>query len=126
MSVLLFAYGTLQDRNVQLAVFGRELRGREDALPGYVRRMARGQSHLATVELSSNPNDAVSGTVFRITEQELAVADRYEQPAAYSRICIALKSGDRAWVYVRVWQKSRSIEATDAATRNLHVPGAEL
>jgi hypothetical protein len=34
-SVLLFSYGTLQDQAVQLATFGRELKGRADSLPGY-------------------------------------------------------------------------------------------
>jgi hypothetical protein len=33
--VLLFSYGTLQKKNVQIANFGRELTGRADALPGY-------------------------------------------------------------------------------------------
>ncbi len=34
---LLFSYGTLQNKRVQIANFGRELTGREDALPGYTR-----------------------------------------------------------------------------------------
>ncbi len=38
-TVLLFSYGTLQNKNVQLANLGRELTGRQDALPGYARRM---------------------------------------------------------------------------------------
>jgi hypothetical protein len=33
--VLLFSYGTLQNRDVQIANFGRELTGREDTLPSY-------------------------------------------------------------------------------------------
>lgn len=58
--VLLFSYGTLQNRNVQLALFGRELTGRDDALPGYARRILNivapevaaltRESHLVTVE----------------------------------------------------------------------------
>jgi gamma-glutamylcyclotransferase (GGCT)/AIG2-like uncharacterized protein YtfP len=42
----------------------------------------------------------VSGTVFEITDAELAAADRYEQLAAYRRIAVTLASGKRAWVYV--------------------------
>ena len=38
--VLLFSYGTLQDKAVQLANFGRELNGQADRMPGY--RQARG------------------------------------------------------------------------------------
>lgn len=33
--VLLFSYGTLQDKAVQLANFGRELVGQQDAMLGY-------------------------------------------------------------------------------------------
>lgn len=33
--VLLFSYGTLQDKAVQLANFGRELNGQADRMPGY-------------------------------------------------------------------------------------------
>ena len=110
-TVLLFSYGTLQKKNVQIANFGRELTGREDVLPGYVRRMVAiadpkvaaliGESHYANAEPSSNPQDAVCGAVFQITEQELAAADKYEEAAEYRRISVKLRSGDQAWVYVR-------------------------
>ena len=101
-TVLLFSYGTLQDRNVQIANFGRELTGREDALPGYARRLVSiGDSQYANAEASSNLEDAVSGMVFEITEQELAAADEYEKDAEYGRISVTLGSGAQAWVYVR-------------------------
>ena len=110
-TVLLFSYGTLQKKKVQIANFGRELTGREDALPGYARRIVAivdpgvaaliGESHYANVEPSSNPEDSVSGTVFEITEEELAAADKYEEAAEYRRISVTLRSGDQAWVYVR-------------------------
>jgi len=38
-NILLFSYGTLQKRDVQIAIFGRELKGRADALSGYTRRI---------------------------------------------------------------------------------------
>src|ERR1041385_5563293 len=90
---LLFSYGTLQKRDVQISHFGRELRGREDALPGHTRRVMAvpdpavadliGESQYANVEPSSDPSDTVSGVVFEITGQELAAADRYEEAAGY-------------------------------------------
>ena len=61
---------------------------------------ASGESHYANAEPSSDPEDAVSGTVFEITEQELAAADKYEEVAEYRRISVKLRSGDQAWVYV--------------------------
>ena len=102
-SVLLFSYGTLQDKDVQIANFGRELTGREDALPGYALAdpVLSDESQYVNITLSSNPEDAVSGTVFEITEHELAAADRYEEDADYRRILVALRSGDHAWVYRR-------------------------
>lgn len=110
-TVLLFSYGTLRNRNIQIANFGRELTGREDELPGYCRRIVAisdpkvmaltGESLLPNVEPSSNPEETVSGVVFEITEQELAAADKYEEGAEYRRISVTLRSGDQAWVYVR-------------------------
>jgi hypothetical protein len=110
-TTLLFSYGTLQNKDVQIANFGRELAGSEDALPGYARRVAgiadpeiaalTGESHYANVEPTSNPEDAVIGTAFEITEQELATADQYEEATQYLRVLVTLRSGRQAWVYVR-------------------------
>lgn len=111
-TVSLFSYGTLQKKDVQLAHFGRELTGREDALPGYAVRMVAvtdpkvvaltGESQHASAEPSSDPADAIPGTVFEITEQELAAADQYEEAASYRRIFVTLRSGAQAWLYVRL------------------------
>ena len=96
---------------MQLANFGRELTGREDALPGYARQTVTltdptvvaltGESSHFSVEPTSNPDDVVVGTVYEITEQELAAADKYEEDAEYRRISVTLRSGVQAWVYVR-------------------------
>ena len=107
---LLFAYGTLQDRAVQMANFGRELAGVADSLPGY--RLwpvaiddpavvaLSGKTHHQIAQRSSNPGDEVPGTVFTISAQELAAADRYEV-SDYTRARVTLKSGAQAWAYVR-------------------------
>ena len=109
-SILLFSYGTLQDKSVQLANFGRQLVGRPDAMPGYVQSLVAiddpevvamsGKTHHPIVQPSSNPKDEVSGTVFEITAQELAAADEYEV-SDYKRVSVTLKSGAQAWAYVR-------------------------
>ena len=49
---------------------------------------------------SSDPGAAVEGTVFRITEAELAAADAYEVDD-YKRVKVRLRSGIEAWVYVK-------------------------
>jgi gamma-glutamylcyclotransferase (GGCT)/AIG2-like uncharacterized protein YtfP len=108
--VLLFSYGTLQTRAVQLANFGRELTGRPDAIPGYARTMVAirdpevvrlsGETHHPIVAESHNPADEVAGMVFEITPQELAAADSYEV-SNYKRVSVRLRSGVDAWVYVQ-------------------------
>jgi gamma-glutamylcyclotransferase (GGCT)/AIG2-like uncharacterized protein YtfP len=110
-AVLLFSYGTLQQKTVQIATFGRELVGRQDVLSGYARRMvaiddsrvlaSSSETHYANAEPTSDPEDAVAGTVFEVTERELAAADKYEEVAHYRRISVTLRSGDQAWVYIR-------------------------
>jgi gamma-glutamylcyclotransferase (GGCT)/AIG2-like uncharacterized protein YtfP len=107
-SVRLFSYGTLRQAGVQMASFGRLLDGREDMLPGY--RLGQLEitdpNVLAKSEARFHPiaeesaGDEVAGTVFEITEAELAAADAYEVDD-YKRVSVRLKSGVEAWVYVR-------------------------
>ena len=111
----LFSYGTLQAAAVQLATFGRQLAGQPDRLDGYRRELVRiddaqvvatsGISHHPIVHDSGNMEDAVSGTVFRISAAELARADAYEVDD-YRRVAVTLASGIRAWVYVGVAPES--------------------
>lgn len=87
-SVLLFSYGTLQDKAVQLSNFGRELVGQQDAMLGFSTSWveitdtevltASGKTHHPIVSPSGRNEDSVEGMVFQITEQELAAADAYE------------------------------------------------
>lgn len=93
----LFAYGTLQDGDVQRATFGRLLQGEADALVGFERSTAR---NLANVSFTGRANDRVAGMVFEVTDADLSAADRYERRAAYARIAGTLASGREAWVYV--------------------------
>jgi hypothetical protein len=109
-AVLLFSYGILRDKAVQLANFGRELAGSLDSLPEYSTSVipirdpavvaASGKTHHTIAERSANRADEVPGMVFKITPQELAAADRYEV-SDYARILVTLKSGAHAWAYVR-------------------------
>jgi gamma-glutamylcyclotransferase (GGCT)/AIG2-like uncharacterized protein YtfP len=98
---LLFSYGTLQDEAVQLATFGRLLRGEREELPGFETAvMQDGTTTHANAQRSANPDARVSGTAFVVTTQELTAADEYEQAASYRRVLITLASGREAWVYV--------------------------
>lgn len=109
-NVLLFSYGTLRQENVQLASFGRRLSGDADALPGYSTVMIEitdpdvlatsGERFHPMVVRTGNLSDEVSGVAFSVSRAELAAADAYEV-SDYRRIEAVLKSGRKAWVYVK-------------------------
>lgn len=109
MSELLFSYGTLRQREVQLATFGRAVAGRPDAIVGYelgyvtitdphVVATSGSDRHPILVP-NEQPDAHVDGTVFAISAAELAAADAYEVDD-YRRIAVPLRSGPQAWVYV--------------------------
>jgi hypothetical protein len=105
---LLFSYGTLQQDAVQLAIFGRRLRGHPDELVGFEQGLftvadpdfaARsGKPEHAIVRFNGRPESRVKGTALEVSESELAMADAYE-PAGYERVSTMLASGNTAWVY---------------------------
>jgi len=107
----LFSYGTLRYENVQLSTFGRKLTGLTDSLPGYYLKTVRitdpeviaksGEDVHSIILFSGNHQDQVPGTVFKISQEELEQADKYEV-ADYKRIKVNLLSGLSAWVYVSI------------------------
>lgn len=106
---LLFSYGTLQDEEVQFALFGRRLVGRKAHLLGYAQEgiqlgdaeFTRGNSasRFTILRIAHSQAAPVEGTVFEVTERELELADEYE-PAEYKRVEARLASGEHTWVYV--------------------------
>lgn len=108
-SELLFSYGTLRLPAVQQATFGRLLDGEEDAILGYRVEMLTitDPDVLATSGVAEHPvlvpsrgaDAEVEGTVFEITADELAAADRYEVDD-YERVAVPARSGRTVWAYV--------------------------
>jgi gamma-glutamylcyclotransferase (GGCT)/AIG2-like uncharacterized protein YtfP len=106
---LLFSYGTLRLPEVQRATFGREIDGRSDAIVGYDLDYVTitdphviatsGSDRHPILKPTDRPDAAVEGTVFSISEADLAAADEYEVDD-YRRITVPLRSGGQAWVYV--------------------------
>ena len=106
--IALFSYGTLQQPEVQLANYGRELAGRPDALIGY--RLEQlviddpnvvelsGKAVHTIARATGDTADRIAGTVFELSEAELRSTDAYETQA-YSRIEVVLESGRSAFVY---------------------------
>jgi hypothetical protein len=104
---LLFSYGTLRDPSVQMRVFGRTLSGTADQLLGFARSnfevrdpafVAVNGSRHVIVQQTGRDEDRTSGTVFELTQEELAMADAYE-PAGYRRVAVRFASGRDGWVY---------------------------
>jgi Gamma-glutamyl cyclotransferase, AIG2-like len=107
--IALFSYGTLQQREVQLATYGRLLQGTPDVLTGY--RLAplaisdprvvavSGKAVHTIARPTGDPADRISGTLFELTEAELGASDGYEVDA-YSRVEVMLETGRMAFVYV--------------------------
>ncbi|MEP7117277.1 MAG: gamma-glutamylcyclotransferase family protein [Acidobacteriota bacterium] len=107
---LLFSYGTLQDRAVQIATFGRRLDGQAEVLPGYERGQvaidqpevrATGMTHYENAVFTGRPESRIEGMALEVSANELVAADGYEAPAAYTRAAVTLASGAAAWVYLR-------------------------
>ena len=107
--VALFSYGTLQQTQVQLATFGRELAAVVDSLAGYRTGWVTitdpdviavsGSDRHPVVRRSSDPADTVPGRVLTLATGELAAADTYEMDD-YRRRLVRLHSGRAAWVYL--------------------------
>lgn len=105
----LFSYGSLRQRDVQLAVFGRELAGVDDTLPGFVAEHIRltdlqtiatsGTADHLILRATADGSSAVPGLALAIRPDDVPVADAYE-PAGYERTVVTLASGRRAFVYV--------------------------
>lgn len=105
---LLFSYGTLQQKSVQIANFGRELSGQVDSLPKYelgeilitdervIRESGKGVHQI--LKYTGVSEDQVTGTVFEITGAELLQADDYEVDD-YKRVSATLQSGITCWIY---------------------------
>jgi gamma-glutamylcyclotransferase (GGCT)/AIG2-like uncharacterized protein YtfP len=116
---LLFSYGTLQQEQVQHALFGRRLVGFPDELIGFEQGLfeiedpefvaTSGKAQHAIVRYTGRKDSRVRGTVLEVTDSELASADEYE-PAGYKRVSTTLASGKQAWVYA----DARSSERVDS------------
>ena len=107
---LLFSYGTLQNEDVQVSTFGRKLAGEKDLITGYepslllipdpevAARLKR--THHDNISRTGDDWSNVQGTVFEVTDAELAQADTFESQFAYKRVHVILASGKDAWVFV--------------------------
>lgn len=100
---LLFAYGTLKEKDIQETIFERILVGFPDTLSGYAVKEIQIEEEYGMVQYpiivsSQNQEDFVNGMVYELSIEELQKADIYEGKH-YTRIQVKLKSNKTAWVY---------------------------
>jgi gamma-glutamylcyclotransferase (GGCT)/AIG2-like uncharacterized protein YtfP len=95
---MLFAYGTLQDPEIQREVCGRIWKGRENFLFGYTlsSTVIEGETFPS---IMPDVSGVIGGMVCAVASEDLLKADVYEG-SSYRRIKRRLASGDEAWVYV--------------------------
>lgn len=109
MTHLLFSYGTLQLEKVQLASFGRKLKGHKAVLKGYkvgqlqitdpaVLELSNQQFHPVALK-TGNADDQIEGMLFEVSAAELEMADKYEV-SDYMRIQETFDSGHVGWIYI--------------------------
>jgi gamma-glutamylcyclotransferase (GGCT)/AIG2-like uncharacterized protein YtfP len=99
----LFAYGTLQDNDVQEDLFGRILEGTPETLIGYELNEIQieeefGIVHYPIIMETNDSNDTIDGIVYEVTASELRQADLYEGKH-YKRVEVQLQSNQKAWAY---------------------------
>lgn len=94
----LFVYGTLLDPQVQQLVFGRQMQGRPDRLPGFVKREQSVAGRYPEVCPDHSGNAAVDGLCLEVDATDLHRADAYETTLYYRQV-VVLASGRQAWVY---------------------------
>lgn len=109
MQEKLFSYGTLQQADVQLRLFGKTVTSNADSLLGYrvqtikitdAAFLSGGESAIQkTLIYTGNSNDQLQGELLHVSKEELHIVDQYE-PAGYKREKVMLQSGSEAWVYL--------------------------
>lgn len=99
---LLFAYGTLQDAELQRILFGAPCRMRKAALLGWTLHVAPE----GWLFIKPDPAGSVSGSLLELDAEALRAADLWEEtPTLYQRekVMVRLEDGGKlpAWAYTR-------------------------
>ncbi|OUD35040.1 gamma-glutamylcyclotransferase family protein [Flavobacterium sp. FPG59] len=102
----LFAYGSLQNEDIQKDLFGRILEGTPETLIGYVVKQIQIEEEFGIVNYpiitqTENQEDTINGIVYDISTKELHQSDLYEG-LHYKRVEVQLQSKQKAWAYSAV------------------------
>lgn len=99
----LFAYGSLQNEDIQKDLFGRILDGTPETLIGYIVKEIQIEEEFGLVRYpiiteTENQEDTINGMVYTISTKELHQSDLYEG-LHYKRVEVRLQSNQIAWAY---------------------------
>jgi gamma-glutamylcyclotransferase (GGCT)/AIG2-like uncharacterized protein YtfP len=99
----LFAYGSLQNEDIQTDLFGRILEGTPETLIGYIVKNIQieeefGLVYYPIITETHKPEDTINGMIYAITTKELHQSDLYEG-LHYKRVEVQLQSEQKAWAY---------------------------
>jgi len=99
----LFAYGSLQNEDIQTDLFGRILEGTPETLIGYIVKEIQieeefGIVHYPIITETQKAEDTINGMVYTVSPQELRQTDLYEG-LHYRRVEVQLQSNQKAWAY---------------------------
>ena len=99
----LFAYGSLQNEDIQKDLFGRILVGTPETLIGYIVKDIQieeefGIVHYPIITETQKQQDTINGMVYSVSSQELRQTDLYEG-LHYRRVEVQLQSDQKAWAY---------------------------
>ncbi len=99
----LFAYGSLQNEDIQKDLFGRILEGTPETLIGYVVKQIQIEEEFGIVNYpiitqTENQEDTINGIVYAISTKELHQSDLYEG-LHYKRVEVQLQSKQKVWAY---------------------------
>lgn len=94
----LFIYGELQDPEVQIKIFGKEIDGVYDTISNWIilNDFEKGKSYL---QLASQPKGIVFGRIIDLTDEQVEKLDKYEEN--YFRYSLKTDKGIDVQTYVK-------------------------
>lgn len=105
----LFTYGTLQDIEIQTILFGKEILMKKATLDNWrIYSDEEGYYFIAKEQESF-----VEGHIMYLSQEELLVADQWEEVPTYSRIMVVVKLAAgitcKSWAYVKDNKKGKPV-----------------
>lgn len=110
----LFAYGTLMDPEMRAMLLKEEINAEKAVLLNYALK-ENGDYYF----ISETMGASVEGVVIKVTEDQLLLADQWEEIPYYQRIKVPVNINDKtieSWAYVRNYADGKIIESNMASS----------